>query len=174
MKPKAATLEESIKPILIDALISLKPVTLTATRQRAIKSGIMNRVVEAKKLSAASPALAPIVVCNALNAADANWIRVNSRIDCQVLFDDGKSSAQLVRFAAGGVSLGHRHDADEAAVVVKGWCMVGDMRLDVGDYHMVPAGASHEDIVSPDGCVLFLHGPSYRHQKYSVAATSRA
>ncbi len=167
MKRTANTIETSLAPIMAQILVSLEPIAPSPALARAIKTDIMQKVADTKRT------IEPTIVRNALNA-DANWIRVTSRIDCQVLFDNGLTSAHLVRFAAGGVSPGHRHEHDEAAMVMQGWCMVGDLRLDMGDYHMVPAGASHGDIVSPEGCVLFLHGPSYVPKSQNQGASIRA
>jgi quercetin dioxygenase-like cupin family protein len=167
MKRTATTIETSLSPILAQMLVSLEPVAPSPARARAIKKDIMQKVAATKR------AIEPTIVRNALSA-EAIWTRITSTIDCQVLFDNGATSAHLVRFAAGGISPGHRHDHDEAAMVMQGWCMVGDMRLNTGDYHMVPAGASHGDIVSPEGCVLFLHGPSYAAKSQNQGASARA
>lgn len=155
MKKSAITLESSLAPLIGTMLEALTPVAPSDKSQRAMKSDLMHKVAATKR------AIKPTVVRNALHADAASWIRVTSKIDCQVLFDNGNTSAHLVRFAAGAVSPGHRHEYDEAAFVMSGWCVVGDIRLNTGDYHMVPKGASHDDIVSPEGCILFLHGPSY-------------
>ena len=155
MKKSAITIESTLAPVLGTMLSALTPVAPSLQRQRELKSELMHKVADTKR------AIKPTTVRNVLHADAASWMRVTSKIDCQVLFDNGKTSAHLVRFAAGAVSPGHRHEYDEAAFVMQGWCMVGDIRLNTGDYHMVPKGASHDDIVSPEGCILFLHGPSY-------------
>jgi|GEM_PF-3771290 len=180
MKRTATSIENSLAPILVGVLASLHPVAPSPNRARAMKTDIMQKVAATKRAEHAKPversvetSVQPTVVRNPLHA-DVNWIRVTQQIDCQVLFDNDKTSAHVVRLAAGGVSLGHHHDRDEAAMVMEGWCMVGDIRLNTGDYHMVPAGASHDDIVSREGCVLFLHGSSYAPKQQHKAVPVRA
>jgi quercetin dioxygenase-like cupin family protein len=146
-------------PMMAAMLASLTPIAPPSTKSAAIKNKLLT------KISGATP----VIVHNALHAGANAWTRVAPLIETQVLFDNGSTSAQLVRFLPGAVMRGHRHQYDEAAMVMEGWCMVGQDRLNTGDYQMVPAGASHGDIVSPEGCVLFLHGPSYsRHSGQSA------
>lgn len=97
------------------------------------------------------------VVTQPLRASSGTWQTVASGIEQQMLFSGDATMARLIRFAPGAIVPGHQHRADEAAWVMEGWCTVGGYRLNTGDYQMVPAGASHGDIVSPDGCILFIH-----------------
>jgi quercetin dioxygenase-like cupin family protein len=146
-------------PIMAAMLASLTPIAPPSIKSAAIKNKLL------AKISGATP----VIVHNSLHADRSAWTRVAPLIETQVLFDNGNTSAQLVRFLPGAVMRGHRHQYDEAAMVMEGWCMVGEDRLSRGDYQMVPAGASHGDIISPEGCVLFLHGPSYsRHSEQSA------
>jgi quercetin dioxygenase-like cupin family protein len=151
------------EPLLATLLTSLKPVALARTKSAALKKAILADIT----------ATQPVFVRNAIHADPAAWLRVTAGIDYQVLFDNGKTSAQMIRFAPGAISLGHRHQFDEAAMVIEGWCTIGNLRLNTGDYYMVPAGASHDDIVSPEGCILFLHGPSYRRADKKTQQSSK-
>ena len=149
MKSKKTT---EAKPIFDDALQAalLSALTPIAPRKKAamaMKQKILQNVAATQNTYVSQP----------LHAASGAWETVAFGIEQQMLFDGDATMARLIRFAPGAIVPAHTHRADEAAWVMQGWCTVGGYRLNTGDYQMVPAGGSHGDIVSPDGCVLFLH-----------------
>lgn len=131
-------------------LEGLKPILPHAARRVAMKDALMTKLT----------AMRPVVHHAPQRSPAAAWTRVSPLIETMVLFENDKTCARLVRLAPGGVVPGHRHEHDEAAWVVEGDCVVGEDYLTVGDYYMVPAGASHADIVSARGCMLLVQGPS--------------
>jgi quercetin dioxygenase-like cupin family protein len=135
-------------PFIEMVLESLAPVAPSDEAQSSMKTKLLSKVEAAK----------PVTVHNILGNQDQQWKVFSPLISYRLLFDNGVTRARLVRFAAGGAIPAHRHKEDEAAFVMEGWCTIGDLTLRTGDYHMVPTGASHAEIYSPEGCVLFLHG----------------
>jgi quercetin dioxygenase-like cupin family protein len=135
-----------------DLLIAALPAEPIPEKNAQLKTALLARATGA----------AEVTIKGAVDAGPAAWNRVTDQIEIRVLSDNGVASARLVRFAPGGVSRGHTHRYDEGALVVEGACSVGSHELVAGDYHFVPAGQSHGDIVSKLGCILFVHGPSLR------------
>jgi quercetin dioxygenase-like cupin family protein len=142
----------STDPFVEMILESLNPIAPTEQAQSEMKANLLAKVEAAK----------PVTIYNMLDKTAAQWQTFSPLISYRVLFDNGKTTARLVRFAPGGAIPAHRHKDDEAAFVVEGWCTIGELTLRTGDYHMVPTGASHAEIYSSEGCVLFLHGSSTR------------
>ncbi len=145
--------------ITAEILVSLQPISPSAKRRQAMKSQLFAASVHAK----------PVTVRAATYAGASTWVTIAPKIEMQVLYDDGIKCERMVRFAPGAISFGHVHRHDESALVIQGCCTVGQIALGTGDYHMVPAGVAHGDIVSIDGCILFLNGPSMRGQQSNRA-----
>jgi quercetin dioxygenase-like cupin family protein len=155
-----ATHLEAVPDMLLNALMQAAiPTTMPSQRALSVKENTL----------AKANYRAEIVVKRAVHAGAAAWRPIADKIDMQVLFDNGTTSARLVRFAPGGISIGHTHRYDEGALIVEGACAIGKYDLTAGDYHLVPAGQSHGDIVSPRGCVLFVHGPSLKNRQHNDA-----
>jgi quercetin dioxygenase-like cupin family protein len=147
-KPK----HPSSDPFVEMILESLTPIAPSEQVQSEMKANLLAKVEAAK----------PVTVYNMLDAASTQWESFSPLISYRELFNNGKTTARLIKFAPGGSIPTHRHRDDEAAFVVEGWCTIGELTLRTGDYHMVPTGASHAEIYSAEGCILFLHGSSTR------------
>lgn len=158
---RTSAAQSDVAPVFSDDLLApllgaLKSTAPSAARKLAIKA----RVMRAMRVIANEQSTGDPVGVTILRRGDGAWTDIMPGLQQQVLYDDGHVQTRLTRFAAGIGIPGHTHEFDEEAIVVSGWCYVGKERLVVGDYYSVPARHSHDAIVSPEGCVLFVRGPS--------------
>lgn len=96
-------------------------------------------------------------------AADAgSWQPFLPGIARKVLHEEGGVMSYLLKFAPGGVLPAHRHPMDEECVVLQGRLRIGDLVLGPGGFHRARSDVPHSDIVSDEGCVIYLRGASPR------------
>jgi quercetin dioxygenase-like cupin family protein len=141
-------------------LLAAKPTNATknfSARAARMKENLLAKIAHREE----------IVVKRALHAGATSWRSIAPNIEMQVLMDNGTQCTRLVRFSPGGISIGHTHQFDEGALIVEGACSIGPHQLTTGDYHFVPAGQSHGDIVSPGGCILLVNGPSLKSRRHN-------
>ncbi|WP_395707766.1 cupin domain-containing protein [Casimicrobium huifangae] len=97
-----------------------------------------------------------------LRAGTGDWINFAPSVDMRILFDDGQTRSWLARFGRGGTIPSHIQTGDEEAIVLQGWCYLGDEKICAGDYHRIGKGRRHGKIVSPEGCLIFVRSHSAR------------
>jgi len=60
--------------------------------------------------------------------------------------------------APGASIQGHHHARAEECLVLEGDLMVGELRLNAGDYHVAGMGSMHPVLKSQGGAVMFVRG----------------
>lgn len=93
-----------------------------------------------------------------LRGDEGRWIEMCPGIEIKMLFQDkdSKSRSLLMRVHAGSTFPAHGHDGLEECLVLEGEFNFGDLTLRAGDYHLALKGATHADLTSRTGALLFL------------------
>jgi quercetin dioxygenase-like cupin family protein len=144
--PAAAVLPEYV---VGELLMALAPVSMPRKREAKVKEAILKKVAAAGKSGIST-----------VRANDGRWLPWLPGIDAQVLYDDGARMSWLARFAPGARMAAHDHEGDEESTVLSGACYVGTLLLAQGDFQLAPHGSRHDEIFSPEGCVLLMRTPS--------------
>ena len=106
-----------------------------------------------------------------MRADEGEWINFANNVDMKILHVADGTRSWLARFGAGGCVPAHIQTGDEEAIVLTGWCYLDDEKICAGDYHRISKGARHGNIVSPDGCLIFVRSHSAkRHASQLVSA----
>ena len=128
---------------ILSALAPIQPV-----RAAAIGERILARV---RAEAAAERAVTTV-------AADAGeWLELTPLVRGKRVFTDGTAESWMFRLAAGARAPAHDHPGREECVVLEGSIRyVGGSTLNAGDYEVMQPGASHAELVSDTGALLFL------------------
>lgn len=132
---------------------ALRPVPPSPSRAAQLRARILATV------SAEGP---PRPRLATLRAGEGTWIPLRPRVECKILFEDTAAGARsvLLRLAPGATLPPHGHDAHEECFVLEGTLRIGSLHLGPGDYHVAPAGVSHEAVTSEGGALIFLREAS--------------
>ena len=123
-----------------------------------MKRQLLARVAEQANEHAAIEAAADGM--RIVRADEGKWINFADRVAMKVLHDDGDTRTWLARFQPGGKIPAHMQTGDEEAIILEGWCTVGGITFRKGDYQLVPKGSRHGEIISPEGCLIFVRSHS--------------
>ncbi|HEX2546891.1 MAG TPA: cupin domain-containing protein [Ramlibacter sp.] len=94
-----------------------------------------------------------------VRAADDGWEIVSEGVQRKILQRDLSSQSCLMRLAPGARVAGHHHTQDEECVVLDGSLRIGShLVLGTGDFHLAPAGTTHEETTSETGALVYLRG----------------
>lgn len=139
-----------LPPELVEALVrEAKPVPPAP----AVADRLRNRVLATVRAKASEPP------CHTARAEDGEWLTLTPLIDYRVLVDAPDARTVLYRFRPGGWVRAHSHHGDEESFVLEGSLLMGDVRIGKGDFHRAPAGSSHGEVFSDEGCVVLIrHG----------------
>lgn len=167
---KSAAIKNTVLPdnLIAQLLVELpaQGSTPSAKRQAAMKKKIMDKVGkesrEAKEIGAAAD-------MHIVRAGEGRWFNFAPQVQMKVLHDDGDTRTWLARFQAGGRIPAHMQTGDEEAIILEGWCFVGGDELHKGDYQVIRKGARHGEIVSPEGCLIFVRSHSEKRHASELA-----
>ena len=143
--------------LLRDLLIAQPPIDMPRKRQAHIKKNLLAKVAAIEKTS--SNLSADITT---VRAGAGIWQHRSTGIDMQILFDDGFTMTRLVRFEAGARLAPHQHQGSEESTVLEGSCYVGELLLNKGDYQFARDGSVHDEVHSPNGCILLVRSVSMK------------
>ena len=135
-------------------------------RQAAMKKRILDQVGKESRDVLASAAAADMHI---VRADEGRWFNFSPQVQMKVLHDDGDTRTWLARFQAGGRIPSHTQTGDEEAIILEGWCFVGDDEMHKGDYQLIRKGARHGEIVSPEGCLIFVRSHSEKKHVSELA-----
>jgi hypothetical protein len=152
--------------ILAEMLTALPGKSLAADRKAVLLKQILQNVGAASGTGDAIKK--PIIV----RADEGTWINFAKNVDMKILRDDGDTRSWLARFGAGGCVPAHIQTGDEEAVVLTGWCYLDDEKICAGDYHRIGIGERHGNIVSPEGCLIFVRSHSAKRHASQLLAAS--
>jgi len=149
--------EDLVQRLLLDAL----PIDPPAERVRALKARILERVSAMTQETAPQQQSANELTIHyentiTIRADVGQWVEIVPRVHLKRLHRDGDARTYLLRLEPGGVIPRHHHDSDEECMVMEGEVFLGDLRVAAGDYHLAPRGATHGEIRSPNGALLFI------------------
>jgi len=84
---------------------------------------------------------------------EGKWRKLKPKVEMKRLWG---GTAHLLRCEAGAVINAHTHRTEERLMVISGMVQIGDIVLEPGDTQTSPAGSKHEDITTPNGCLLLI------------------
>lgn len=101
-----------------------------------------------------------------LRADEGEWYEVGKGIMVKQLFFDPQSGmvTSLFKMQPGTRIPLHRHKGIEQCYVVEGDFHADNQRLGAGDFHVAPAGSTHEPVYTVGGALLLIVAP----QDYDV------
>lgn len=161
-----ALLPDNLLAEILLALPVEKATTPSPTRRATMKQSLLKRI-DANRADDAAIAAAEMRI---VRAREGQWIAFAENVDMKVLHDDGDTRTWLARFRPGGTVQAHLQTGDEEAYVLEGWCYVDRQVMRKGDYQLVPKGARHGKIVSPEGCLVFVRSHSAHRRAAELAA----
>jgi ChrR Cupin-like domain len=146
--------------ILTEMLMALPAKSPPAQRKSAMLATLLKNV-------AASGNAKPVIV-----RSDAGkWINFAPSVDMKILHVADGTRSWLARFGPGGCVPAHIQSGDEEAIILSGWCYLDDEKLSTGDYHRIGKDERHGNILSPEGCLIFVRSHSAKqHASQLVSA----
>ena len=167
MSDKVKRTEAVIPEDLLAAMLMALPATVPSSRrQTAMKKSLLSRIDSMGSEKAVEKGPGLLVV----RADEGCWLNFAPSVDMKVLHDDGHTRTWLARFGPGGRVPAHTQTGDEEAIVLEGWCYLDDLKMNSGDYHLIRKGARHGNILSPDGCLIFVRSHSRTRHASQLAA----
>lgn len=146
--------------IMAEILLAIPGAEVPPARRSAMGAKLLDRV------SACDGEGASIV-----RAGTGKWLRFAPNVEMKILHDDGRMRSWLARFGPGGSIPAHIQTGDEEAFILEGWCLLDSEKICAGDYHRIGVGQRHGNIVSPEGCLIFVRSHSEkRHASDLLAA----
>ena len=95
-------------------------------------------------------------------ADEEGWIEAFPGGSFKVLHGDASIPnsllSYLIRLEPGFKMEGHGHPFDEETLMLEGDLSLGDIKLNAGDYHFAPAGVTHGNVSTTNGCVAYMRG----------------
>lgn len=162
LKSKIEDSEIIPENILAEMLTAMPVESFPAQRKSAMLTALLKNIDASNADNAR-----PIVV----KADEGKWINFAPNVDMKILHDADGTRSWLARFGAGGCVPAHIQTGDEEAIVLTGWCYLDDEKICAGDYHRIGKGARHGNILSPEGCLIFVRSHSAkRHASQLVSA----
>lgn len=163
VKRSEAVIPEDLLAAMLMALPAAAP---SSRRQTAMKKSLLSRIDS--MVSEKAPEKEPEMLL--VRADEGGWYNYAPSVDMKVLHDDGATRSWLARFGPGGCVPAHTQTGDEEAIVMQGWCYLDDLKINSGDYHLIRKGARHGNILSPDGCLIFVRSHSLTRHASQLAA----
>lgn len=160
-----AVLPDGLVAELLAAMPPLRANSPGTRRRAAIKSVVLARVEKVSAEDAAIEAASQRIV----RADEGSWITFAPNVAMRVLHDDGDTRTWLARFQPGGCVPAHLQSGDEEAYIIEGWCYVDRQVMRKGDYQLIRKGARHGEIVSPEGCLVFVRSHSEKRSAAELA-----
>ena len=154
--------------LVADILMAIPAKAPPAKRAAAMKRDLMSRVAVQVNERAAIEAAADGM--RIVRANEGRWINFADSVAMKVLHDDGETRTWLARFQPGGKIPAHMQSGDEEAIILEGWCTVGGITFRKGDYQLVPKGSRHGEIISPEGCLIFVRSHSEKRNPAELTA----
>ncbi len=163
VKRSEAVIPEDLLAAMLMALPAAAP---SSRRQTAMKKSLLSRIdsMVSEKTAEKEPEMLLV------RADEGGWYNYAPSVDMKVLHDDGATRSWLARFGPGGCVPAHTQTGDEEAIVMQGWCYLDDLKINSGDYHLIRKGARHGNILSPDGCLIFVRSHSLTRHASQLAA----
>ncbi len=167
-KPRIDNSEIIPETILTEMLMALPLQSPPADRKSAMLAELLRNVNSPHTGMGVSAADAqPTIV----RADEGEWINFAKNVEMKILHVADGTRSWLARFGAGGSIPAHIQTGDEEAIVLAGWCYLDDEKICAGDYHRIGKGARHGNILSPEGCLIFVRSHSAkRHASQLVSA----
>lgn len=165
-KQTDAVLPDNLVAGLLCAMPPSRAALPTAKRRAAMKRNLLSHIaaesVEAAAIDAAE--------AKTVRSTAGRWITFAPNVAMKVLNDDGDTRTWLARFQPGGCIHAHMQTGDEEAYILEGWCYVGRQIMRKGDYQLIPKGARHGEIVSPEGCLVLVRSHSLSRNAAELTA----
>lgn len=155
--------------IVAEVLLALPVAAMEPDRKALMRAKLLRKVTAQLVASNTNDAAKkPIIV----RSDEGAWINFANHVDMKILHDDGGVRSWLARFGAGGSVPSHIQTGDEEAVVLAGWCYLDDEKICAGDYHRIGIGERHGNIVSPEGCLIFVRSHSAKRHASQLLLAS--
>jgi ChrR Cupin-like domain len=154
--------------ILTEMLMALPTESPPADRKSAMLAELLRNVSAPHAGIGASAVDTQLTI---VRADEGEWINFAKNVDMKILHVADGTRSWLARFGAGGSIPAHIQTGDEEAIVLTGWCYLDDEKICAGDYHRIGKGARHGNIVSPEGCLIFVRSHSAKRHASQLLAT---
>ena len=155
--------------IVAEMLVALPMVSMEPDRKAFMRAELLRNVnAQLRASNADDAARKPIII----RSDQGTWINFAKNVDMKILHDEGGTRSWLARFGAGGCVPAHIQTGDEEAVVLTGWCYLDNEKICAGDYHRIGIGERHGNIVSPEGCLIFVRSHSAKRHASQLLAAS--
>ena len=95
-----------------------------------------------------------------LRAGEGAWHEILPGIEKKSLFHDTAANSEsfLLRFAPGARLPEHKHRSAEECVVLEGTFVIGDLRLDTGDFQAFEGNTIHPETYCERGGLVYVRG----------------
>ena len=95
-----------------------------------------------------------------LRAGEGEWQQFLDGIEKKTLFFDkvARSESFLLRFAPGARLPKHKHREAEECLVIEGSFMIGDVRLEAGDFQAFDGDTVHPETYCEHGGLVYIRG----------------
>lgn len=96
-----------------------------------------------------------------LRADEGEWIKVGPGIRAKHLFTDPQTGlvTTLLKMKPGAQIPLHRHKGIEQCYVIEGDFHAANQELGAGDFHVAPAGSTHEPVYTRGGALVLIVAP---------------
>jgi anti-sigma factor ChrR (cupin superfamily) len=95
-----------------------------------------------------------------IRSGEGEWQEILDGIEKKVLFFDAaaRSESFLLRFAPGARLPSHKHRSAEECVVLEGTFMIGDLKLEPGDFQAFEGDTIHPETYCAHGGLVYVRG----------------
>lgn len=95
-----------------------------------------------------------------IRSGEGEWQEILDGIDKKVLFFDAAAGSEsfLLRFAPGSRLPLHKHRSAEECIVLEGTFMIGDLKLEAGDFQAFEGDTIHPETYCPHGGLVYVRG----------------
>ena len=149
---KNIVLDDDILEMLAEAH---EPVDIADDVVARMRSNLMQKIGQEKAKNALS-------FTTTHGADEEGWIKAFPGGSFKVLHGDASIPnsllSYLIRLEPGFKMEGHGHPFDEETLMLEGDLTLGDIKLNAGDYHFAPAGVTHGNVSTSNGCVAYMRG----------------
>lgn len=98
-----------------------------------------------------------------VKTSDGAWEYLAEGVEHKSLWREGDMLSRFIRLRAGAcLPARDQQGSDEECMMLEGDAYFDDLLVCAGDFHLIPAGARHAPVLSDNGALFFLKGPTDR------------
>jgi anti-sigma factor ChrR (cupin superfamily) len=126
-----------------------------------VRDRLMSLVAEEARTESKASRKADAPPLITLRAHEGEWVKVGGGIKIKHLFTDPQTGmvTTLVKMKPGAQIPLHRHSGIEQCYVIEGDFHAANQELGAGDFHVAPAGSTHEPVYTKGGALVLIVAP---------------